>query len=163
MSVVVSDTSPLRALGQLQLLHVLGPMYTTVVVPPAVTAELARTPSGLKPIDLSRFPFLQQRAPRDIRLVEQICERLDLGEAEAIALAVEMAADFILIDESLGRTVAKQYGLSAVGVVGVLAQAKLVGLVHEVRPLLDQLERELAFRLSDRVRQEGLRLAGEGD
>ncbi len=161
MAVVVSDTSPLRALGQLRLVHVLKPLYGSVIVPPGVAAELERTPPGLVPIDLVAHPFVEVREPHDRQLVEMLLSRLGRGESEAIALALEVHADFILVDEALGRSVAKSRGLLPVGVVGVLAQAKLVGLIAEVRPLLDRLEAELDFRLSDEVKRRGLRLAGE--
>ena len=161
MAVVVSDTSPLRALGHLRLLHVLGPMYETVIVPTAVVAELAKTPPGLTPVTLSDYPFMQVRDPADAVRVETLRTRLDRGEAEAIALGIEMHVDFILVDEALGRSIAKEHGLHPVGVVGILAQAKLIGLVLQVGPLLDRLESELGFRLSAAVREAGLRLAGE--
>lgn len=161
MAVVVSDTSPLRALGHLQLIPILGPMYGTVVVPNAVVAELSRTPRGLTPVDLSTYAFVQTRDAVDFARVESLLARLDRGEAEAIAIGVEIGANFILIDEALGRSIAKEHGLQPVGVVGILAQAKLAGLVAQVRPLLERLELELDFRLSDAVREAGLRLAGE--
>ena len=161
MAVVVSDTSPLRALGHLQLVHVLKPLYGRVIVPPGVVAELARTPAGFVPIDMEAHAFIEVQDPVDRRLVESLFDRLGRGEAEAIALALEIHADFILVDEALGRSVAKRRGLLPVGVVGVLAQAKLVGLVPQVRPLLERLEAELDFRLSDEVKARGLRLAGE--
>lgn len=161
MAVIVSDTSPLRALNQLQLVWALGPLYGEVVVPPAVLAELEVTPPGLSPVDLSGYAFISTQAPHDIALVTSLRKRLDPGEAEAIALGVELHADFVLIDEALGRRVAKEHQLMPVGVVGVLVQAKDFGLIPVVAPLLDRLEREIGFRLSPEVRQAGLRLAGE--
>ena len=124
MAVVVSDTSPLRALGQLRLVHLLKPLYGSVIVPPGVAAELERTPPGLVHVDLVSHPFVEIRRPVDRQLVEALQERLGPGESEAIALALEVHADFILIDEALGRSVAKSRGLLPVGVVGLLCSGK---------------------------------------
>ena len=66
--IVVSDTSPIRALAFLEQLTVLDRLFGTVVIPPSVADELAnpaRLASGESPPDLSRFPFIEIRAPAD--------------------------------------------------------------------------------------------------
>jgi predicted nucleic acid-binding protein len=56
---------------------------------------------------------------------------------------------------------AKKLGLLPIGVLGILVRAKQRGLLAEVQPLLDRLRSELGFFISDRLRAEILRLAGE--
>ncbi len=85
---------------------------------------------------------------------------LDRGEAEVIALAQEMEAGLVIIDERLARSHAKRLGLSLTGTLGVLLKAKQLGLVEAVSPLVDQL-RQGGIRLSDVVVAEVLRLAEE--
>ena len=53
---------------------------------------------------------------------------IDEEEAEAIALAIELNAQLLLIDEHLGRTVASRLGLKFTGVLGVLLEAKNKGV-----------------------------------
>ena len=55
--------------------------------------------------------------------------KLDIGERDAIALALELKASRIVIDESKGRKAAKSHGLSVIGTLGILEQANLLGLV----------------------------------
>ena len=90
----------------------------------------------------------------------ELAEDLDPGESEAIALAVEMRADFLLIDENLGRATALRLGLSITGLLGVLLVAKQQKLIPEVAP---QIEALLAgvFWLSSDVIARILRQAGE--
>ena len=84
----------------------------------------------------------------------------DRGEAEVIALAQEMEAGLVIIDERLARRHAKRLGLSLTGTLGVLLKAKQLGLVEAISPLVDQL-RQGGIRLSDVVVAEVLRLAEE--
>ena len=88
-------------------------------------------------------------------------QELDLGESEALALALEIRADLILIDEAAGRAMAKRMGVPFIGVFGVLLEAKRSGLIGAVLPLLDRLQNDHGFYLSAPVRDEVLRLAGE--
>lgn len=89
MSIVVSDTSPIRALAHLQLVGLLGVLFGEVLVPPAVRDELGSPHSRFKPIGLGKWPFIQVRAPRDRASVRDLLATLHLGEAEAIVLAGE--------------------------------------------------------------------------
>jgi predicted nucleic acid-binding protein len=86
---------------------------------------------------------------------------LDPGESEALALAMEIHAERVLIDESEGRRVARRLGLATIGVMGFLVQAKHQGLIPRVGPLMDVLTTRIRFHLSPEVRQQILRDAGE--
>jgi predicted nucleic acid-binding protein len=161
MAVVVSDTSPIRALGHLDLTALLRELFSEVVIPPAVAGELDDPPTDSAPIDVNVIPFIRIQAPGDSEQVDNLLGTLDPGESEAIALAIELRAHLILIDEAAGRAMALKLGLSPLGVLGVLVRAKQRGLVGELKPLLDRLRDELDFFISARLRAEVLRLAGE--
>jgi len=80
-------------------------------------------------------------------LVEALSLELDSGEAEAIALAIEIKADRLLIDERIGRGVAQRYGVKITGLLGVLVAAKKNNLIPELKPILDQLISQAKFRV----------------
>lgn len=84
-----------------------------------------------------------------------------MGECEALILAEEVHADAVLIDESAGRAIALQRGLTVVGTLGILLRTKQAGLCAEIRPLLDQLQDEINFFVSPTLRQLVLQQAGE--
>lgn len=160
MIVVISDTSPVRALHHLGRLSILSDLYSRVVIPPAVQRELSRPPTQFPSIDVSSLPFFEVCAPHDTAHVQRLLQLLDEGESEAIALAAELQA-VVLIDEAAGRLTAAQEGVRTLGTLGVLLEGKSIGKVQSVGPLMDRLIRELNFFVSNDVRLDVLRLAGE--
>jgi predicted nucleic acid-binding protein len=84
-----------------------------------------------------------------------------VGEAEALVLAIEKHADFVLMDESLGRNVAQELGMTPLGVVGILLRAKERHFVDSIIPLIDSLQSDLDFFISPSLRQEIILRAGE--
>jgi hypothetical protein len=161
VSIVVSDTSPVRALNHLELLNVLGQLFDRVFIPPAVLRELTQPPTRFVAVDVSQHDFIEVRAPQDRAQVQRLLQLLDSGESEALALALEVHADALLIDESTGRSVAADHRMPVIGTLGILSRAKTRGYIVTVGPLLDKLRTELDFYVSDELRDAFLRSAGE--
>ena len=144
--IIVSDTSPINNLAAINQLHLLHHLYGTVLIPDAVYRELTDPDFPVAgAIEVQTFDWIQTRAVSDRTLVTALGNELDIGEAEAIALAVEIKADQILIDERRGRLVATRLDLRSVGILGILIEAKSQGLIDEVKPLLDALINEAGF------------------
>lgn len=161
MSVVVSDTSPIRALDHLGLTTLLERLYGDVLIPPGVAEELRDPDSTLPPLDWASIPGVRVQAPTDAGRVTQLLQTLDRGESEAIALALEVRAAALLADERMARSVAVSLGLKPIGVLAMLVQAKQEGLVTTVRPLMDRLRAGIDFRISPALYAEISRLASE--
>ncbi len=95
--IIVSDTSPINNLAAINHLHLLHQLYGMVLIPEAVYRELADPNFPVAgAIEVQTFDWIQTRAVRDRTLVEALSNELDIGEAEAIALAVKSQADQIL-------------------------------------------------------------------
>lgn len=162
MSVVVSDTSPIRALSYLGRLELLSSLFGEVIVPTAVAAELLRLKPAEPRLELAAVPAVRVVAPGNAaRVYELSAQKLDAGESEAIALAEELGADLLLIDERRGDVIARAAGLSTVGVLGLLVRAKRTGSIERLAPLIDRLRSGLNFYVSGSLKAEVLRLAGE--
>ncbi len=89
---VVSDTSPLTALLQIGQADLLPALFDRIVIPPAVHTELLREHPAL-PV------WLETRPPTEIPLSLRTAH-LDIGETEALALAIELHADTVLLDDA---------------------------------------------------------------
>ncbi len=156
--IVVSDTSPIGSLYLVDRLELLPAVFGEVVVPEAVFQELLALESdfGHDLSSLKKAPWLIVRKVSDQQAVERFCQELDLGESEAIVLAQEMHADFLLIDESEGRQVAQREGLHVVGLLGMLMQAKRNGLITAIKPIMEELRSVAGFRIAEQLYKEVL-------
>lgn len=161
MVIVVSETSPIRALAHLNRMDRLAALFDRVLVPPAVDVELRSAPGDLPFVDVRLLAFAQIQFPSDQQKVIELRRILDPGESEALALALEIGGGSILIDEATGRSMAKKLGLKPIGVLGLLVRGKQHGLIALLEPLLDEPEDGLGFFISNSLRAEVLRLAGE--
>lgn len=162
--IVVSDTSPLSGLAIAGHLSLLRQIYSQVVIPVAVAAELRRGGQDEPRINEAlEVDWVEIRQPTNQTLVKTLQgdRNLDRGEAEAIALALELKADELLIDERLGRREANRLGISITGLLGILLVAKQQGLIPAMRPVMDTLMNEAGFRVSSQLYTEVLKVAGE--
>jgi len=160
--IIVSDTSPINNLTEINQLHLLHQLYGTVLIPEAVFQELTDPSFPVAgATEVQTFDWIQTLTVSDRTLVEAMSNELDIGEAEAIALAVEIQADQVLIDERRGRLVATRLNLRCIGILGILVEAKSQGLIAEVKPLLDALVNEAGFWVAEPLYNSILRLVGE--
>jgi uncharacterized protein len=160
--IVVSDTSPLCNLALIDHLWLLESIYQTVIIPTIVAAEL-KAAENAKITAIPELDWIQSRTLSNPDLATQLQhdKGLDAGEANAIALALELQADDLLIDERLGRREARQLGLAIIGILGILITAKQRSLIPQVQPIMDALMREAGFRISPQLYQQVLNLANE--
>jgi predicted nucleic acid-binding protein len=84
---------------------------------------------------------------------------LDRGEAAAIAYAIDIDADRVLIDEREGRATATRHGVPVTGVVGILLRASSRGEI-DLEAELDAL-REAGFWISDALYERALGMDAE--
>jgi predicted nucleic acid-binding protein len=165
MPAVVSDASVLICLGAVQQLQLLKEFYEEVFVPNAawreVTAATGPRTGAAETLHAFQQGWLKVQTPNNPHFVSSLQSALGAGEAEAIALASELQAALLLIDESNGRKQAKALGLTVTGTVGVLLRAKQAGKLRELKPVLDTLVQQHNFRLARNLYEDVLRQVGE--
>ena len=144
MQSIVADTTPLNYLVLVQATDILPELYRTVLIPPAVKAELvhANTPAVVRAWISQPPAWLEVVSLK--RPVDTALEHLDAGEREAISLASELQAILLLMDERDGVTIARHRGLKVVGTLAALDLAAAHGLV-DLQTMFDRL-RATTFR-----------------
>lgn len=120
--IAVSDTSPVSNLLQIGEIDLLRKLFSRIIVPKAVFDEVCRIVAHK--VALSELDWVEVVPLSDHRLRDRLISELDEGEAEAIALAVQLGADYVLIDERKAREIAAFRGLKTTGLLGVLIKAK---------------------------------------
>ncbi len=148
--VVVSDTTTISNLIQIEELHLLKLLFEEILVPEAVYQEL------------SILSDIKQAFDKEIRsgwikvndsfhnsdLFNELSKTLHNGEAEAIVLAVQLDADYLIIDEKDGRKLALSLEVTIIGTIGILIKAKQKGLIESIQTKMDEL-RDVGFWISN--------------
>ncbi len=160
--VVISDTTCLSALFQVNELHILQKLYKEIIIPSKVFDELlALSLFNIDITPLSELEWLKIMNPTDNLQLQHLLLILNEGEAHAIALMLEMKADLIILDDMEARQIAKDYSLNIIGLGGVLISAKSKGVIPQVKPLLDKIISISGFYLSAKIYHLILKTAGE--
>lgn len=161
--IVVSDSGPLIALAAVGRVDLLRQVYGNLLIPQEVYREVAVRGTGQPgstEVRQSTWITVEQiqNPPEALRLQQQ--HSLQAGESEAIILAEEQQASWLLLDDFKARQVAQQRGQKVIGSVGILLIAKQCNFIPQVRPLLEALRIAGVYILPN-LYQRVLHLAGE--
>ena len=147
---IISDTSCLILLDKIGELEILNKLFGTVITTPEVANEFGQP--------LPSWVEIQQ--PSDKNYQSIIEASVDKGEASAIALAIELDDCLLIIDDLKGRRFANQIGLTIIGTIGVIVDAKLAGIINSVRPILTKIK-STNFRITEQLEVIILKRSGE--
>lgn len=120
---VIADASPLHYLILIASTDILPTLFGSIIIPRTVAEELQypRTPAAVREWMVAPPAWLDVQ---DVRMApDATLAHLDPGERDAIALAQELQADLLLMDEWAGRRAAERRALTVTGVLGVLERA----------------------------------------
>jgi predicted nucleic acid-binding protein len=161
--IIVSNSGPLIALAAISRFDLLRQVYGTLLVPQEVYQEVvvrgAGQPGSTEVQQATWITVEPVQNPQEaLRLQQQ--QSLQPGESEAIILAEEQQASWLLVDDFKARRVAQQRGRKVIGSVGILLLAKQRGFIPHVRPLLDAM-RAAGVYIAPSLYQHVLYLAGK--
>jgi predicted nucleic acid-binding protein len=158
--VVIVNTTPLIALALAGQLDLMRQLYREVLIPPTVRAEIMT--GGMRRVGVAEFeaaPWIRTMPLQDPRRADLLSD-LDRGEAEVLAMAQELHARLVILDERLARRHARRLGLPMTGTLGVLLRAKEQKLIAAVGPLIETIRRG-GIRLGEPLVEAVLQRAGE--
>ncbi len=159
--IVVCDSTILIGLAKIGRLDLLREVFSKITVPEEIFREVVEKGAG-KPgsESIKDSPWIEVVPVNDRTQVDLLMIFLEKGEAEVLALAKQLEADLVLMDEEKARKSALIAGYEVMGLLGILVLGKKIGLIDQVWPLINEL-REKKFRISDRVVSETLKRVGE--
>jgi predicted nucleic acid-binding protein len=158
---LVVDATTIISLAIVDKFDLLHKLYAKVFVPKAVYEEIlagGESNPGFKEVQAAKWIKVEQIS--DERAKGFLLLELNEGESESIILAEEKGVDLVVLDEKLAREVAKLRGLKITGTLGILIKAKKIGLVKEIKPLVEALI-ENGIWISEDVYKSVLQEAGE--
>ena len=146
--IVVADTSPVNYLILIGRVDVLPELFGQILIPENVQRELGNPLGPRLVVEWISSPpaWLETRTVQDPSRVPGT-PLLQAGEREAIALALEVEARLLLMDDRRGRIQAEASGLAVVGTIGVLSRAATNGLL-DLEGTLQDLQ-ATNFRIED--------------
>lgn len=148
--IIVSDTSCLVLLDKLGLLTLLRELFGEIAITPEIEAEYGQAlPSWIKIV-----------SAKDKNYQKILETKIDVGEASAIALALEQKDCLLILDDNKARKTAISLGIDYTGTLGLIIEAKEAGLLAQVKPILEQIKKT-DFRISESLEKKVLKLTGE--
>lgn len=159
---VVSNSSVLISLASIGRLQILRKVFKEIYIPQAVWNEVVTEGRGRPAADNVRnSDWIIVKESKNKEFISALNESLDKGEAEAVALTLELQGDFILLDEKDARIISDKYKIKPLGTVGILILAKNEKLIPSLKSELDKLINEGNFRLSGNIYEQALKLGNE--
>ena len=148
--IVISDTSCLIILSNINELEILKHLYGEIITTVEISNEFG------EPLP----DWIIIKSPGDLLIKRSLEQQIDKGEASAIALALETPGCTIILDDLKARKIAEKYGLNITGTLGIILQANEKGIVKSVKLLLEKMKKS-GFRINNEIENEILKKAGE--
>jgi predicted nucleic acid-binding protein len=148
--IIISDTSCLIQFELIGELNLLKRLFGSVTITPEIAEEFH-----------SPIPdWIIIEAVKNTTYQKILETSVDIGEASAIALAIEHSDCLLTLDDWKGRKLAEKLGLTITGTLGILINAKLNGLIATVKPYLAKMK-QTGFRLAIDLEKQVLQKSGE--
>lgn len=157
---IICNTSPMFYLHRIGQIACLPALYNRIILPESVCSELAvGRAEGYDAPDPATLEWIDRRHTCVPELLSLITD-LGPGEAEVIALGMELPESLLILDDGLARRIARSHAMHITGTIGILCAAKRHGLLSNVKESLDALL-HVGFRLRPSLYQDVCQISGE--
>ncbi|WP_339134930.1 MAG: hypothetical protein WGN25_16635 [Candidatus Electrothrix sp. GW3-4] len=139
--IVIADSSCLIGLCKIDKLFILEKIFKNILIPEAVYHEVVIKGKGRPGAEeVKNSDWIERRKAKNRLAVKALRMSLGPGESEAIILAEECKADFLIFDDLKARQTAEELGLSVVGTVAVLKKAWGKNMIESFEAALTDLD-----------------------
>ena len=140
-SKVIFNSSPLINLAKTNSLYLIEELFGQVIIPSAVRTEVidqARDKDESSGIEkLIENNIIVTKEVENQTVVKTLRSHLDFGESEVIALALEINADLVVIDEMEARETADNLDINKTGFLGIIIKAHNKDIIDSGIDLID--------------------------
>lgn len=165
MQLVVSDSSPLIHLARIERFDLITSYYPSVLIPRAVYEEVIginkNKPGSQEVSEAINSGKIKVRDISDTRLSDSLKNVIHPGEAEVIALALEVDNPLLLLDDQDARHIAARFNLKYTGLLGILMRARIDNKIPSLRDEIEKLRTVGRFWISDPIMDKALTIVGE--
>ncbi|MCX5810595.1 MAG: DUF3368 domain-containing protein [Proteobacteria bacterium] len=146
---VVADSSCLISLSRIGKLAVLHELFGGIIIPEAVYYEVVVRGEGrIGAEEVKKARWIKTQKVQNVLAVRAFKVNLGAGESEAIALASESKANFLVLDDFKARQTAEELSLVVIGTVAVLQKAEEKGIIDSLQSVLQDLRNAGFYFLS---------------
>ncbi len=142
MPEVISNTSCLIVLDNIDMLYILKELYGKISITEEVAGEFGK-----------ELPeWIKVKRVSDRKSLKILSSIVDTGEASTIALSAEKTDAVIILDDLKARRLAKSLDLKFTGTIGLVVKAKNIGIINDVVDVLNKLKKA-GFRISSAIEE----------
>ena len=147
---IITNSGPIISFARADYLYLLRETVKEITIPNAVFDDIVVKGRGRPGAEEVKEAFwIKLKEVKDKNKVEKLSERLGEGESEAIVLAQELNS-ILLIDDSKARKEAERIEVECIGTLRILKEAKEMGLIEKIKPVLDEL-RDSGLRIKNNL------------
>lgn len=158
---IVSDAGPIIVFARIGRLSLLREVTGSLLIPDAVYDEIVVKKGGMPgAAEVAQAAWIQKAYVANRSIIDGLPNVLHEEEREAIALAKERGAQ-LLVDEIRARRVASNLEIEVFGTLRILAEAKRLGQITVVRPIIAQMQSS-GYRFDRVLVRRFLERIGEG-
>ncbi len=136
---VICNTTPFIALSSVDLIDLLHSVYSSIIVPEAVIAEI-NYGGNINVPDLSSFDWIKI-VPDITGHEEKLLFQLDYGERQVVLNALKHNANLVLLDDKVARNIAEYLGHKVKGTLGILVEAKRKNLISSFKDVAFKMQK----------------------
>ncbi len=140
MPEIISNTSCLIVLDNIDMIYILKELYETITISKEVAEEYGK-----------ELPeWVSVKSVYDKKSVRILSSFVDLGEASTIALCIEIENSIMILDDMKARKLAKKLDMKFTGTIGVLIKARELGIIDDCMIVISRLK-ECGFRVPPEI------------
>ena len=137
---VISDASCIILFEKIGELKLLQDLFDKIIITKKVAGEYGK-----------EIPhWFQIRNPAEKTFRKILSMNVDKGEAEAMALSIDLENTLLIIDDLKGRRIAEKLGIKFIGSLGIIVDAKLQHIIFSIKPFMEKIKRT-NFRITEKL------------